>query len=128
VSPEQQRIAIAEACGWTIETTAHFQILHNADGKNSGFCCGKHLPIEDVWRAGLEGDENGDHKFPDYCKDLNAIHEAVLALPESYRIPYSGTLMRMMEDSAYCVVNSINATAPQRAEAFLRTIGKWVEP
>lgn len=64
--------------------------------------------------------------LPDYCNDLNAMHEAVKSL--------SGDDMQQMTHALRNVTRSHlsgyelwNATAPQRAEAFLRTIGKWKE-
>lgn len=47
---------------------------------------------------------NGEHESepPDYVNDLNAMHEALASLP--------------LESTS---------TARQRAEAFLRTVGKW---
>lgn len=58
----------------------------------------------------------------DYCNDLNAMHEAEKQLKNN----------PVYADELYAVtpVSSrewrfIHATARQRAEAFLRTIGKW---
>ena len=58
---------------------------------------------------------------PDYPTDLNAMHEAekVLTLPE--RRKYRKTLLGHCEPASI----AIHATAAQRAEAFLRTLGKW---
>jgi len=87
MSPEKQRIAIAEACGWT------------------------DIPI-------VNG-KYGQTDLPDYCNDLNAMHGA-----EKTRT--HGELLRMakqtMELGQCC---PYVATARQRAEVFLRTIGKW---
>jgi hypothetical protein len=55
-----------------------------------------------------------------YCTDLNAMHEAETTLlahdlwTMAYNLPYSGAL-------------NFRASARQRAEAFLRTLGKWEE-
>lgn len=58
---------------------------------------------------------------PNYCRDLNAMHEAEKALsPEQYdRWRLTPTIITEPETCAY------SATARQRAEAFLKTIGKW---
>lgn len=62
----------------------------------------------------------GQTKVPDYCNDLNAMHEAekVLSLNELWSmgctLPHVAPL-------------NFRASARQRAEAFLRTIGKWQE-
>ena len=54
-----------------------------------------------------------------YCNDLNAMHEAEKMLDFNQ--------LRDMEDSVSFrfAVLPFHATAAQRAEAFLRTLGKW---
>jgi hypothetical protein len=58
--------------------------------------------------------------IPIYCNDLNAINEAEKTLSPSdlwtmkYYLPFQGGL-------------EFRSTARQRAEAFLRTLGKWEE-
>lgn len=58
-------------------------------------------------------------KLPNYCHDLNAMHEAeaTLSIEQLYRM--EAHLKQMA--GAVC----FRATARQRAEAFLRTLGKW---
>ena len=60
--------------------------------------------------------------YPNYCNDLNAMHEAEKVLGEK-RNHYIDTLGTMYKDSW----EFATATARQRAEAFLRTLGKWEE-
>ena len=98
MSPEAQRIAIAEACGWT---------RYNGKEKFQFYSPrGMYARMENL---------------PDYPTDLNAMHEAekVLTLPE--RRKYRKTLLGHCEPASI----AIHATAAQRAEAFLLTIGKW---
>jgi hypothetical protein len=100
MTDEQQRIAIAEACGWTgfnpdnipdcIQYTAR-----RSDGK---------------W--GL---------IPDYLNDLNAMNEAENQMELADLKSYCEMLCDWME------ADWGRASAPIRAEAFLRTIGKWEE-
>jgi hypothetical protein len=92
MTPEQQRIAIAEACGWT-----DTQII---DGKY------------------------GQTDVPDYLHDLNAMHDAEKVL--FGRNDWSSCKYDEYLDVATSSWKW-NATASQRAEAFLRTIGKWEE-
>jgi hypothetical protein len=92
-------VTIAEACGWT----------------EIGSCdCGfKISGMPPYWAA---------HKkhIPDYCADLNEMHEAEKVLTFD-------------EWDIYCVhlgdtqPSCAKAPARQRAEAFLRTLGKWDE-
>ena len=65
-----------------------------------------------------------------YCSDLNAMHDAEnwiianksrLWLFQDYAQNLSKTFQRLGLDGY------IHSTARQRAEAFLRTIGKWKE-
>ena len=64
---------------------------------------------------------------PNYCTDLNAMHEAEKTLFPYYATVYANKLAKvtgaeMSDDTDYFC-----ATARQRAEAFLRTLGKWEE-
>jgi hypothetical protein len=98
---------IAELCGWTeIHDSA---IWHNF--KPWGY------PPEKPGQGG-----NSYNFLPDYCTDLNAMHEAEKMLDFNQ--------LRDMEDnvSFRFAVLPFHATAAQRAEAFLRTLGKWEEP
>jgi len=56
----------------------------------------------------------------DYCTDLNAMHEAEKTLTSMQLLDYIAFLF----DATY---EAVLATARQRAEAFLRTLGKWEE-
>jgi len=59
--------------------------------------------------------------LPDYLHDLNAMHEAEKVMCFKDRNNYIDLLGMTYNDSwEFC-----RATAAQRAEAFLRTIGKW---
>ena len=113
MNPEQQRIAISEACGWTeVEPCT---------------CC-------DKVSRGYEPTP-GAHKkhLPDYLNDLNAMHEAEKVLTHDQMIDYSRHVGKLITSylpasrAAWMDFRLINATAAQRAEAFLRTIGKWKE-
>jgi len=91
MTPEAQRIAIAEACGI-----------------NHGVLC-----------AGT-----------DYLNDLNAMHEAWQTLTPSQKTEFESELYLVIMGQAEYHRNDdapyiTNATAAQRAEALLRTIGKW---
>ena len=104
MNPEQQRVAIAEACGR----------VQRPDG--SWFPIGK-----DYGSAGI----------PDYLNDLNAMHEAEKVLGACWPT-YCEHLLEIVEPEPRTLEichrwNLLHATASQRAEAFLRTIGKWEE-
>ena len=104
VSPEQQRIAIAEACGWT---------GFNPDN------------IPDCLQYTAKAPSGKWGLIPDYLNDLNAMHEAEKVLTGYQQtVSYSDNLMKIV---GYHTFDSAHATAAQRAEAFLRTIGEWKE-
>jgi len=105
MTPEAQRIAIAEACGYT-----HVRIVKCIEGPPD-HCIGHH-PTQ-------------PHSIPDYLNDLNAMHEVEKAFGncEIEWHKYAAILLRCIEPHRH----AIHATAAQRAEAFLRTIGKWEE-
>ena len=104
MNTEKQRIAIAEACGKWPSGWPH-DYMNQADRL-------RHIP--------------------DYTQDLNAMHEAEDGLfPQIYdryvkeiakRLPPYDSNTARFADLAV-----MNSTAAQRAEAFLRTIGKWEE-
>jgi hypothetical protein len=120
VSQEEQRIAIAEACGWTATVDDdQFWRATRADGSmTSDLWCS----MSSVWNVGI----------PDYLNDLNAMHEAEKVLTNEQDLEYSEALEQVVEgrfvtNNAEDMRRLRSATAPQRAEAFLRTIGKWKE-
>ena len=68
--------------------------------------------------------------YPGYCTDLNAMHEAEKALTKEQVREYQCYMYDMA-----CEISATqgrwmpySATARYRAEAFLRTLGKWEEP
>ena len=111
MTPDQQRIAIARACGWT--------------------CCGQ-VPglhphglipwrkIDDYTNQQVLNHEVPLETLPNYLENLNAIHDAEIKLTWRQR--------DMVADYLQDGRGGCFATAAQRAEAFLHTIGKWVEP
>lgn len=102
MTPEEQRIAIAAACGVSTK------------------------------RLTIYGDEaprySGD--LPDYLNDLDAIHEAENQLPNySNYLRYLGEVVNACMDETADMEDwwlICHATAAQRAEAYLRASGKWV--
>jgi hypothetical protein len=66
--------------------------------------------------------------IPDYLNDLNAMHEAEKVLSRWQVEKYLDVLSGFTEgrgNSDYVWYTTVFATAAQRVEAFLRTIGKW---
>lgn len=116
MKPEQQNIAIATACGW------------------------KNLWVTEVqgWR-GDNPDGSGDAFIPDYVNDLNAMHGAERLLTDvDFEFEFESVLSKITYPGVgdpYDPLNKyrgarhrrviVNATAAQRARAFLKTLGLW---
>lgn len=62
-----------------------------------------------------------------YCNDLNAMHEAEKIVTSDCNLTYANQLARITDAHYSDDPDFFCATARQRAEAFLRTIGKWEE-
>lgn len=92
MTDQQINQAIAEACGWNNEPVVR------TDGKGG------------IWVTNC----------PDYCSDLNAMHEAEQKLNTNQWYQYALALNEVCWHWAL-----IHAPPRQRAEAFLRTLGKW---
>lgn len=110
----QQRIAIAEACGW--KRWDHPDALK----RKEGWIMPENF-VEDP-----EGFQVSRHSVPDYLNDLNAMHEAEKSLSDDQL--YS--MLLNVKNNKRSMVNGtaiMTATAAQRAEAFLRTLGRWEE-
>lgn len=97
---EDQRIAIAEACGWGWD------------------------PRYKLWHGPSMSEGN---TLPDYLRDLNAMHEAEKVLTEEQRQEFLGWVCTQAEFSTPEEYHWFlaHATAAQRAEAFLRTLGRY---
>jgi len=113
MSPEAQRIAIAEACGW-IDIQMH-AFTGDCQVPAGLIRCGLH-----VWRK----------EIPDYAHDLEAMREAEKGYLLGKDRPYYKHLRRVTrtafrKDEFARNMDCIFATAAQRCEAFLKTIGKW---
>ena len=111
MKPEQQRIAIAEACGY-----------------KPGCKCRLKQPR---WRTPDDSGCCSINELPNYLNDLNALHEAEKILTEEQQTVYYDTVIDTFAkhkgkfNDTKCFF--ISATAVQRAEAFLKAIGKWIE-
>ena len=103
MTPEAQRIAIAESCPF-VE---------------------KHGKGELLWRV------SGRLVYFDPLNDLNAMREAEKVLTHDQQVKYSMMVGKLTTAylpsgrAAWMDFSLINATATQRAEAFLKTLNLW---
>ena len=110
MSPEKQRIAIAMACGWT---DIRRQRLYAGD--------------QDLYGTKLKGAEKHRNRLPDYLTDLNAMHEAEKVLTEKGVNEWWSyvAFINRHNPRPFGTETAVHATAAQRSEAFLRTLGFW---
>ena len=67
---------------------------------------------------------------PQFATDLNAMHEAEEQMDEFdwvFFMTELATLVRLPKQAEIQIKQLAHSTARQRAEAFLRTLGKWEE-
>jgi len=62
-----------------------------------------------------------------YCTDLNAMHEVEKLVTSDWNPTYANQLAKAVNANYSDDPCFFCATARQRAEAFLRTLGKWEE-
>ncbi len=116
MTPEAQRIAIAEACGWTVINDTLCHVTPDKDG----------LP-QIAWIA----------RLPDYLNDLNAMAEAEKVKGMAFDSDYAYWLAhiavrdRGLDEDRLNVGDgfqiALTATAAQKAEAFLKALNFWKE-
>ena len=126
MTPEQQRIAIAEACGWTREYADVPTWNNSLNSYQGGYEPVQTLLFRKERKCFIA--EN----LPDYLHDLNAMHEAEKVLTEDQLSDYGAFLKGKDNESVSLytpehreIAKVAMASAAQRAEAFLRTIDKW---
>jgi hypothetical protein len=116
MTPEEQRIAIAEACGWKFWTNIHGTwVATRPDGKEVAM---PGTPVQAV--VGIL-DKFG---LPNYHGDLNACAAMEKALTDAQWEDYIWNLNQICGHGDR---PRISATAPQRCGSFLRTLGGWKE-
>jgi len=106
MTDKQINLAMADAMGWRKEDGVYVWTANGID-----------CTCDELW---------------DWANDLNAMHLAEKTLDVSCRLNYPTKLLRVLFDlgGEFTWYGSgtfphITATARQRAEAFLRTLGKW---
>jgi hypothetical protein len=110
MSPEAQRIAIAELDGWT-------EIRPQEKWKHGGV----------LSEGTLAGKSKGRTQVPlrDYLNDLNAMREAKKMIRPDQWETYAGHLA--VFNQPLSSFKFLNATADEEAEALLKTFNLWEE-
>jgi hypothetical protein len=107
MTPDQQRTAIAKACGWT------------------------EIDQCTCWHGVSRGYEPtvGAHKkhLPDYLADLNAMHEAEKVLTEKGVNAWWAYVANINRNNPRPLgsESAVHATATKKSKAFLQTLGLW---
>lgn len=102
LTPEEKRIRIAKLCGW----------------RN---CVLRYDDQDNAWFKGWPPGEAKEQLLHNYPCDLNAMHEAEQMLGVENRGNYLNHLSRIIGQNNPCL--AVHATAAQRADAFLLTLG-----
>jgi len=89
----------------------------------------KTFTLSDKWVLNPAGQLVFPYSVRNYCGDLNAMHEAEGVLGPKW-VSYCEQLLEIAEPEPRTLEvchywNLLHATARQRAEAFLRVVGKW---
>jgi hypothetical protein len=109
MTPETQRIAIAEACGWS--GCRHVEQLRDVAGIPPENWKGYKIPgLDEAWA-------------PNYLNSLDAMHEAEMALMNEDPHAYSCYTSNMFEEHGS---DAISLSAEKRAKTFLEVLGLWV--
>lgn len=111
MTDEQINAAIAEACGWVDRGSFNFDRPDNHLFKRP-------KPNSEEYEYGWQ------HEF-NYCADLNAMHEVEKIMTKAQWEDFVEHLTTDFYSVSDAWKDACHATARQRAEAFLRTLGKW---
>ncbi len=110
MKPELQRIAIAEACGWTFRTG---NMVYD----------GEKMPFT-IWIK--DGVEFNPSSVPDYLTDRNAMHEAFLSLDDQQKQECLGYLYQCARRNHHDKdVALAMATLPDWSQSILRALRVW---
>lgn len=149
MTPESQRIALAEWAGWTIRkrpspTAGSMQEWFWYKPGNDLFKPDFVMTVQFGFPSGNRCGNPIPDTVPNYLSDLNAVHELEKRLTERQRAVYGDTLNTVCYafDHDYyqgwiatsdCgsfargLYTIANATAAQRYEALLKTLSLWKE-
>lgn len=126
LTDEQKRIRIAELCGWKKETRNMYGGVKNVQGWGMN----THLGLGSADRKFTMHPDT----FPDYLHDLNAMHEAEETLTDFQLQAFGDQLQQIVNyycvgvvpdyhRHLMCLAKIAHATASQRSDAFLLTLG-----
>ena len=118
MTPDQQRIAIATACGWKVLEPEVKPAITYPWGLRKGFIHEENREI-----------------IPDYLNDRNAMHNAIITkfvtieLQQKFAMQLRSLIKKAppFASRSWSDWDLIAASLPQLSEAFLCTLGLWEE-
>lgn len=122
MTPDEQRIAIAQACGWKGISPEYL----------TGYAPWRPTPYSERVMGDL--DSIPLDPLPDYLNDLNACREFTAHMTYDQQVEFAEILHSIVLENPYKVwwnptphetFQLLDASAAQRAEAFLRTLNLW---
>jgi hypothetical protein len=119
MTPYQKKITIAEKCGWKRCEPTEIEYMWRVGAMTTGTA---------TW-INPKGEPCKEEWIPDYLNDLNEMHKAWLTLDRKQRISFSQNLRTVVVYQGMSAFNEDivalceNATAIQRADAYLMTLG-----
>lgn len=120
MTPEQQRIALAEWAGW--KRPDHPDVMKVKEGWTK----------PEAWWMCPQGVLRFKHDIPDYLNDLNAVHELEEKLTFEQAEQFEDELCHIVvkcneqqKKQAPWRFAVAHATAAQRCEALLKTLNLW---
>ena len=123
MKPEKQILAIAEARGWRCKITDSYEHLTSwnwvaPDGRTTiGDWVTKKLCLK-----------KGIHVLPNYLHDLDDMHKVETTYPwDEDGNPTYNDYIETLKEVHGSEFSAFSAPSKTRAEAFLRTLGKWEE-
>lgn len=111
MTPEEQRIALAEWAGWKYSPAANSSIKHEA-------IMAWYRPGNSPWHL---------EQLPDYLNDLNAVHELEMKLTDEEFDKFRWVLWDLVKRGSVKEWEraQLSSTAAQRCEALLKTLNLW---
>lgn len=131
MTDQEINIKIAEHCGkGHLRWYYQFKFRSNPEYSWDTYPCATKELAERTRQEFIEGGDEvtevepyeTPHRVPDYCNDLNAMHEAEATMDEAQRRTYFYHLFGSQRLDDGDLWKAVHATARQRAEAFYRVI------
>jgi len=124
MNTDEQRIAIALACGWKFTDNQH-GLLWSDSLKRASLVPGSEMSKIKISQCGDDG-----VRIPDYLNSLDAMHEAEEWLSEGMFDDYVAELMELMHqehmanEPEFRLIRAVHATAAQRAKAYVNLLNR----